>query len=147
MDVADAEIAEFLTRYAATLGAFDANATADLWATPGLIVDDRSAGVLGSRDDIVQGLEHAYPLYRALGLASVGFELLGREQLSDALVLVRVRWLFHDPDGRLMTDSTGSYILRRGDEAFRACVAIQVDDAEKIQALAAERGIELSDWT
>ena len=141
----DAEIVEYLTHYGATLTSFDATAAAELWSTPGLIVDDRTSGVLGSRDEIVQGLERAYPLYRALGLASVGFELLGWERLSGALVLVRVRWLFHDDHRRLMTDSTSSYILRHGDGGFHACVAIQVDDAEKLRALAAERGIDLPD--
>jgi len=147
MGDAETEIVEFLTRYAATLTSYDAGAAADLWATPGLILDDRFAGVLGSREEIVQGLERSYPMYHALGLASVGFELLGLEQLSEALTLVRVRWLFHDADGRLMTDSTSSYILRRDAAGVRACVAVQVDDVEKLQALAADRGIDLSAWT
>jgi hypothetical protein len=145
MNEIDTEINDYLTRYAATLTAYDAQAAADLWSTPGMIVDDRFGGVLESREAMVQGLEQSYPLYRKLGLSSVGYEMLGTERLSDAITLVRVRWLFYDADGNQLTDSNSHYILRRDDDGFHACVCIQTDDAEKLSSLAAERGIDLSD--
>jgi hypothetical protein len=46
MNQTDAEIDDYLARYAATLTAFDSKAAADLWATPGMILDDRFAGVI-----------------------------------------------------------------------------------------------------
>lgn len=135
-------IDDYLTRYAASLTGFDAQASADLWATPGMIVDDRFSGLLDSREAMVEGLEQSFLFYQQLGLASVGYELLRHEQLSDAIALVHVRWLFFDADGELLTDSISYYILRRDDDGLRACVCIQTDDVEKLQALAAERGIE-----
>jgi hypothetical protein len=48
----DAEIDAYPGRYAATLTAFDARAAADLWATPGMIIDKNFAGVLGDRVDL-----------------------------------------------------------------------------------------------
>lgn len=143
----EAETRDYLTRYAATLTAFDAPAAAALWAVPGMIVDDRFAGVVSSREEMVRGLERSYPVYRELGLATVGFELLGLERLTAALTLVRVRWLFHDADGALLTDSTSHYLLRRTDEGLQACVCVQVDDLAKLQALAAARGVDLSALT
>lgn len=147
MSASDTEISDYLTRYAASLTNYDAQTAAALWATPGMIVDDQFAGVLESREAMVQGLEQSYPVYRKLGLASVGYELLGQEQLSAAITLVRVRWLFYDADDNQLTDSTSHYILRRDDDGLRACVCIQTDDAAKLQALAAEHGIDLSDPT
>lgn len=143
----DAEIDDYLTRYAASLTSFDSRAAADLWATPGMIIDDRFAGVLEDRDALARGLELSYPLYRKLGLASVGHECLEVEQLTEAIRLVHVRWLFHDADGNQLTDSHAYYVVRRDSDGLHACVCIQVDDAEKIQALATERGIDLSDLT
>ncbi|MBB5836740.1 hypothetical protein HDA39_003474 [Kribbella italica] len=134
MDTIDAQITEYLTRYAETLTAFDARAAAQLWATPGMILDDRYAGVLDSREAMVEGLEQSYPLYRKLGLASVGYELLNQEQLSGAITMVRVRWLFYDADGNQLTDSNAHYILRQGDDGLQACVCVQTDDLEKLQA-------------
>src|SRR5690348_17309940 len=52
---------------------------------PGVIVDDHSTGVVGSREEMAEGLERSYPLYKELGLSSVGYELLEHEQLSGAL--------------------------------------------------------------
>lgn len=83
MNKNDIEVIDYLTRYAATLTGFDAPATAELWATPGMIVDDRFAGVLVSREAMVQGLEQSYPMYRKVGLASVGYELLAHEQFTE----------------------------------------------------------------
>lgn len=144
MDDIAAEIDAYLARYADSLTRFDAHAAADLWGSPGMILNDQQgAGVLESREAMVSGLERSYPLYRRLGLASVGYERLGHEQLSGTIFLVRVRWLFHDGDGRLMTDSFGAYILRRGDEGLRAFVCVPGDDIEKLQALAEEKGVDL----
>jgi hypothetical protein len=145
MGHATAEINDYLTRYAATLTTFDAEAAADLWATPGLILDDHYAGAVESREALARGLEQSYPLYRRLGLASVGFELLGQQQLSAAITLVGVRWLFFDADGHQLTDSHSHYILRRDAGGYHACVCIQIDDAEKLQSLMAERGVCATD--
>jgi hypothetical protein len=142
MDI-DPGIRDYLDRYADSLTRFDAEAAAELWSTPGMIVDDRFSGVLESRDAMVAGLEQSYPLYRELGLASVGWELLAATSMTDAITQVQVRWLFYDGDGGLLTDSTGYYVLRRDDDGLRACVCIQTDDLEKLQALAAEHGIPM----
>lgn len=141
------EIDDYLTRYAATLTTFDSKAAADLWATPGMIIDDRFAGVLNDRESMAQGLEKSYPLYRELGLASVSYECLDTQNLTDAIKLVQVRWLFHDADGNQLTDSTAYYIVRRDNDGLHACVCVQTDDAEKLQTLAAERGIDLAKFT
>lgn len=111
---------------------------------PGTIVDDRFSGVVQSRDEMAQGLTQSYPLYQQLGLASVGYELLDDQHLTDALVLTRVRWTFLDADGDLLTDSNAYYLLRAEDGDLRATVCVQTDDAEKLQALAASRGIDLT---
>ncbi|MFI1652868.1 hypothetical protein ACH4XT_38870 [Streptomyces avidinii] len=148
MDDIAAEIDDYLDRYAGTLTSYDAQAAAALWGSPGMILnDEQGAGVLESREAMARGLEQSYPLYRRLGLASVGFERLSHEQLSATIYLVRVRWLFYDQDGNRMTDSLASYILRRDDGGLRAFVCVPADDVEKLQALAAEKGVSLFDET
>ena len=83
--------------------------------------------------------------YQRLGLASVGFELLERRDLSDRLVLVRVRWLFFDAGGVQLTDTDSYYLLRDEDEeGLQACVCVETDAAQKLQALATERGVDLT---
>lgn len=145
MTASDDSISEYLTRYADSLTAFDAESSAGLWSTPGTIVNDRSSEVLESRDAMVDGLRQAYPIYQRLGLASVGFELVERRDLSDRLVLVRVRWLFFDAGGAQLTDTDSYYLLRDEDQTgLQACVCVETDAAEKIRALATERGVDLT---
>lgn len=144
MTTSDDRISAYLTRYADSLTAFDAETAAGLWSTPGVVVNDRSSGVLDSRDTMVDGLRQSYPIYHRLGLASVGFELLERRDLSDRLVLVRVRWLFFDAGGARLTDTDSYYLLRDEDEGLQACVCIETDAAQKLQALATERGVDLT---
>ena len=144
MTISHDQIDDYLTRYAATLTELDAEAAADLWTTPGMIADDRFSGVLESRDKMVEGLKQSYPLYQRLGLASVGYELVDENHLTDNLVLVRVCWKFFDADSALLTDGNAYYLLRAQDATLHATACIQIDDAEKIQALAAARGVDLT---
>lgn len=144
MGISTDRVADYLSRYAATLTDHDAKTAAELWATPGMIVDDRASGVLESRDAMVEGLQQSYPLYRKLGLASVGHELLEVKRLTERLVLVCVRWLFLDDAGDFLTDSTSYYLLREEEADLRACVCIETDAVAKLQALAEERGVELT---
>lgn len=142
--ITGAELDDYLTRYAATLTNFDATAAAELWGVPGMIVDDRFAGVVESRAAMAEGLRQSYPLYRKLGLASVGYELVSSRQLTGAIVEVCVRWLFYDAEGRPLTDGTNHYVLRRDADGLRAYVCIPTDETEKLQHLAAERGVDLA---
>lgn len=148
MSIHTDRIEQYLARYAASLTEFDAEAAVELWSTPGMIADDRVSGVLDTREEMVAGLKQSYPLYRELGLASVGHELLDANELSDRLVLVKVRWLFRDADGELLTDANSYYLLRDDDAAgLQACVCVETDSAEHLQALAVERGIDLTKWS
>lgn len=109
MNQIDAEIDDYLTRYAATLSAFDSTAAAQLWATPpGMIIDDRFAGVVDDRETMAHSLEQSYPLYRELGLASVSHECLNVERLTAAISLVKVRWIFYGANGDQLTDSNAT---------------------------------------
>ena len=141
MSDADSPIDDYLTRYAASLTDLDER-------IGGTLVDagnDRGRPVLrcarfaschGGRTTAV------LPSYQQLGLASVRYKLLRQERLSDALTLVHVRWIFFDGEGAQLTDSISYYVLRRDVDGLSACVCIQTDDVDKLQALAIERGIE-----
>lgn len=101
-------------------------------------------GVLESRDKMVEGLKQSDPVYQQLGLGSVGYQLVDENHLSEALVLVRVRWLFLDADGNELTNSNSYYLLRNEEPGLRACVCIETDSVEKLQDLAAARGVDLT---
>ena len=66
MTISSQDIDDFFGRYAAALTNFDAGASADLWATPGTIVDDRVLRREDRRD--AEGLHE--PAFLVLGLVA-----------------------------------------------------------------------------
>ncbi|MFK0402545.1 hypothetical protein ACIQTT_09470 [Microbacterium sp. NPDC090225] len=143
MTISADRLQDFFGRYAANLTSFDAEASARLWTEPGVIVDDRASMVAESRESMVEGLTMSYPLYKKLGLVSVRHEVLDSTDVSEKLAIVRVRFVFLDAAGDGLTDTTSYYLLRDGGSGLQATVCIETDAAEKLQALAASRGVEL----
>ncbi|MFJ4253922.1 hypothetical protein [Microbacterium sp. NPDC090003] len=143
MAISANRIDDYFTRYAATLTNLDAGAWAKLWGEPGVIVDDRASMVAESREAMVQGLSMSFPLYKKLGLASVRHEVCDSTAVSEKLALVHVRFDFVDADGDALSDITSYYLLRDNGFGLQATVCIETDAAEKLQTLAAERGVEL----
>lgn len=137
-------ITAYLTRYATTLTEFDAEGAVELWSTPGMIVSDEFSGVVDSRESMAVGLKSSYPLYQRLGLASVDYELLEEQRLTEKMGLVKVRWLFLNSAAELLTDSTSYYLLRDEESGLQACLCVETDSAEKIRALAIKLGVDLT---
>ena len=67
-------------------------------------------------------------------------------QTTESIRLGHVRRLFYDAEGSQLSDSTGYYIVREGDDGLQACVCVQTDDVEKLHAPAAERGIDINEF-
>ncbi len=58
---------------------------------------------------------------------SVGHERLNVQDLTGAISFVHVRRLFYDAEGSQLSDSTGYYIVREGDDGLQACVCVQTE--------------------
>lgn len=142
MGISQQQLEQFFARYAASLTDLDADAAAQLWSMPGVIADDRFSGVIQTREAMANGLKQSYPLYQQLGLGSVTYELLEAKPLTDKLVLAHVRWNFLDTRDDFLIDSTAYYLIRDEPTGLHAALCIQIDDLEKLQALAAARGID-----
>jgi len=76
-------------------------------------------------------------------LSSVSYELIETAAITDAVVSAKVRWLFYDAAGALLTDGSYFYILRRDSDGYHAYFSVSIDAAEKLQELAAAKNIDL----
>lgn len=138
------EIESYLVEYQEALSAFDAQRSVAQWGAPGTMVTDAFVGSVATTAEMAKGLEQSYPLYQALGLASVDHTVLEQVDLTDRITRLHVRWHFYDVEGNLLTDSDYEYLLRRDDDGqLRAYVAVAIDEMEKIAKLAAAKGIQL----
>lgn len=133
----------YFTDYGNALASFDAERSAALWGTPGTIVSDDFVGTVTSREEMATGLQQSYPLYRRLGLGGVRFKIVEVAELTQRIIRVKVRWLFDDVDGDLLTDSSYEYLLRDDPDGLHAYVSIGLDDASKLRELAQRKGVSL----
>lgn len=136
-------IDEYFRKYAQAATDFDADASASLWGIPGTILDDRNVVVAETREKMKQGLQQSHPIQRKLGLASVSYELLETSTITDAVGSAKVRWLFHDAAGDLLTDGSYFYVLRRDADGYHAYFSVSIDATEKLMALAKAKNIDL----
>ncbi|MRG60895.1 hypothetical protein GE115_13620 [Agromyces sp. CFH 90414] len=143
MAIDESRIHDFLRRYGGLLAAFDARASAALWGPPRALLTDDFGGALGSDDELVAGLESSYPLYRALGLAGVEFDVLESVALTDRTTRLRVRWHFLDDAGERMSRSDYEYYLQDADGELTARFSFGIDDAEQLADLARRKGVDL----
>jgi hypothetical protein len=141
--VSSDELEAHLRAYQEALSSYDARRSADLWGVPGTIVSDAFVGAFDSREAMAAGLEQSYPLYQRLGLSHVEHQTLDRIDLTERLLLVRVRWLFYDAARELLTDGHYAYLLRLDDDGLRTYVAVAIDEQQKLAELAQRKGIDL----
>lgn len=124
----DHELDDFLARYSASLGAMDAEATAELWGEPSMMLTDGFVGMLATRAELAAALAGAQPEYAARGLARATHTLLERTRLSERLLRVHVRWHFWQADGAHIDDADFEYLLRRDDDGLHAHAATLRED-------------------
>lgn len=104
-------------------------------------MEERPGTSSGGINPLTQGQQ---PHALVLQLISAPLEV--SRQTTESISLVHVRRLFYGAEGSQLTDSTGYYIVREGDDGLQACVCVQTDDVEKLQALAVERGIDINEF-
>ena len=143
MGIEEERLAEFFDAYAAALREFDAEATAELWGLPGLIVTDDFAGAVESRADMASGLASSYPIYRMLGLESALPEIRAVSALTDRISNVRVRWSYLDGDDEVIVTTDYEYLVRDDADGLHVYLAVGIDEAEALQRAALTRGVDL----
>ena len=143
MGIEEERLAEFFDAYAAALREFDAEATAELWGLPGMIVTDDFAGALESRADLSTAFEASYPLYRRLGLESALPEIRAVSALTDRISNVRVRWSYLDGDDEVIVTTDYEYLVRDDADGLHVYLAVGIDEAEALQRAAQTRGVDL----
>lgn len=146
MTFENAEIYGHLSTHAAALESFDAERATELYGIPATILTDESTSVAQTRDELVTLLARTFDKLQRLGLGSVGSELLEVSPLSERLARVRVRWIYHDKNGTVITAISYIYVVRRDDDGvLRAYLALPLEENDKLARSAKRRGISFAD--
>jgi ketosteroid isomerase-like protein len=121
----DLGVQDFLDRFGVALTAGDSSAIADMWATPAFVLSDGAAQVVNTHDEVEELFAGAKEQYNDLGITDTKAQIVRLDEISDHLVMVRVRWPYLDALGMELGAETSTYTLTRegdGDWKFRITV-------------------------
>lgn len=121
----DLGVREYLNGFKNALTAGDGEAIAEMWETPAFVLGHDMAHVITSPEDVAALFGDAREQYREIGITGTRAEIVRLDEITDHMVIVRVRWPYLDPQGREMAAETSTYTLVRqpkGDWKMRIAV-------------------------
>ncbi len=109
------EVQDLLDRLAQALTTGDGRAVAQLWAAPALVVHDEAVVAVGSLDEIAAFFGGVKEQYMARGIVDTHGDIIRLAWMTDRIVMVDVRWPYHDASGHEVGYELSTYTLRRDD--------------------------------
>lgn len=121
----DLGIRAFLQGFAEALTEGDTDAIAAMWETPAMVIADEFVQGLESQEELGNLFAGAREHYNSIGVTNTKPEIVRVDEITDKLVVVRVRWPWIDDDGHEMGAECSTYTLRRdslGDWKIRLAI-------------------------
>ncbi|MGD9966602.1 MAG: DUF4440 domain-containing protein [Hyphomonadaceae bacterium] len=121
----DLGIMAFLQGFAEALTEGDIEAISAMWETPAMVIADEFVQGLESSEELANLFAGAREHYNSIGVTNTRPEIVRVDEITDRLVVVRVRWPWIDDDGNEMGAECSTYTLRRdsgGDWKIRLAI-------------------------
>ncbi len=109
----DLGVQEYLNSLKEALTSGDGDAVAEMWETPAFVLGQGMARVVSAPDEVAELFGAARAHYREIGITDTRAEIVRLDEITDQMVMVRVRWPYLDPQGREMGAETSTYTLVR----------------------------------
>jgi hypothetical protein len=121
----DLGVMDFLRGFSEALIDGDTDAIAAMWETPAMVIADEFVQGIESGEELAQLFQGAREHYNSIGVTDTRPEIVRVDEITDRLVVVRVRWPWMDDDGREVGAECSTYTLRRdslGDWKIRLAI-------------------------
>lgn len=121
----DLGVQEFLNGFAEALVAGDGAAIAEMWETPAFLLGHELARTLVKPEEVAEFFGGAREQYKDIGITGTRAEIVRLDEITDHLVMARVRWPYLDGQDNEMGAEVSTYTLSRqgkGDWKFRIAV-------------------------
>lgn len=112
-DVDDLGVQDFLEMYALSLTEGAADALAQMWDTPALVISDDGVDTVEDREELHGMYAGAREHYNSAGVTDTRPEIVRLDEITDKIVMVRVRWPWLDEEGNELGAEASTYTLRR----------------------------------
>jgi hypothetical protein len=121
----DLGVQEYLDGFAVALTASDGAAIAEMWETPAFVLGQDMARVVNEPTEVAEFFGGARDQYRELGITDTRADIVRLDEITEHMVMVRVRWPYIDAEGREMGAETSTYTLvRQGSGDWKLRVAV-----------------------
>ncbi|HET9231891.1 MAG TPA: DUF4440 domain-containing protein [Vitreimonas sp.] len=121
----DLGVKEYLNAFKDALTAGDGAALAEMWETPAFVLSQDMARVVNEPEEVAEFFGGAREQYRQIGITDTRAEIVRLDEITDHMVMVRVRWPYIDQEGREMGAETSTYTLvRQGSGEWKMRVAV-----------------------
>lgn len=118
-------VSEFLESFALSLTEGATDALADLWQLPAMVVSDERTFAVTDREELKELFAGAREQYNSAGVTDTRPEIVRLDEVTDKIVMVRVRWPHLDEDGDELGAECSTYTLQLsalGDWKIRCAV-------------------------
>ncbi|HYD87046.1 MAG TPA: hypothetical protein VEA80_06205 [Vitreimonas sp.] len=121
----DLGVVDFLEMFALSLTEGATEAIAQMWETPALVISDEDVRAIGEREELLELFAGAREHYNSAGVTDTRPEVIRLDEITDKVVMVRVRWPWLDDEGNELGAECSTYTLRQsaaGDWKIRCVV-------------------------
>jgi hypothetical protein len=109
----DLGVIEFLEMFALSLTEGATDSIARMWETPALIIGDDAVHPITDRADLADMFAGAREHYNSAGVTDTRPEIIRLDEITDKVVIVRVRWPWLDDEGNELGAEVSTYTLRQ----------------------------------
>jgi ketosteroid isomerase-like protein len=121
----DLGVKDFLDRFAEAFTSGDGEAVATLWDTPAFVLSADMARPVNEASEVAEFFGGSREQYNEIGITGTRAEIVRLDEISDHLVMVRVRWPYLDNSGNEMGAETSTYTLaRKGDGGWKIRISV-----------------------
>jgi hypothetical protein len=121
----DLGVQAFLDGFGKALTTGDGEAIAQMWETPAFVLGEQMTRVVNSRDEVMEFFGGARTEYNEMGIVDTKPQIIRLDEITDHIVMVRVRWPYLDAQGMERGAETSTYTLTRaGDGDWQIRVAV-----------------------
>lgn len=121
---------DFFNQYAQAYESYDADAVADMYFLPAVIMSDHSKNVYTKHEGIAEVIGELMDKLESVGVTFYEAEVCQSMRLSENIMFSNVKWFFKDAVEKILFSCFVSYTLQLDHGSLKIIVSV-IDDEER----------------
>lgn len=120
----------FFNEYARAYESYEAEAVAEMYFLPAIIMSDDQKNVFTSYDDITAAVDQLMDKLQSVGVVLFEADVCQTMRLSENILFSHVKWVFSNEEEQALFTCFVSYTLQFENESLKIIVSV-IDDEER----------------